>query len=290
MLDDIMVHSATARDLKSFASQPSHAVLITGPMGAGKYTLARRLAAELLEIPLLKLDSHPFVIHLTKQPDRQNITVDAVRELIKALALKAPGTKAIRRIVLVENAHHMNQEAQNALLKSLEEPDEHTVFILTASRSSELLPTVVSRSSKIEAKPIDLASAKAYLKEPETEVEAAWRLSGGQPGLMASLLENNENELKSAVNQAKELLKKDKYHRILELDALSRDKVAMAVFLNGMIRVIQALYLASAGKGKAKQTAALLRAMQLVLDSQEALSANVLARLVALRLALKLPI
>lgn len=290
MLDNLMVHAHTARGLKSFASQPSHAILITGPRGAGKYTLARRLGAELLGVPLSKLDSHPYVIHLAKEPDKQSISIDSVRGVIKALGLKATGRGAVRRIVLVENAQHMNHEAQNALLKSLEEPDEHTVFILTASLSSELLPTVVSRSSKIEVKPVGLALAKAHRAETDAKVEAAWRLSGGLPGLMVALLDNEENELKSAVNQAKELLKKDRYHRILELDALSRDKAAMTAFLDGLARVIHALYLSSANKGKTRQTTALLKAMKLVMDSQDALSANVLTRLIALRLALKLPI
>ncbi|MGM0454069.1 MAG: DNA polymerase III subunit delta' [Thermodesulfobacteriota bacterium] len=89
------------------------------------------------------------------------IRIDQVRALGRALALK-PYEAAVR-VVLISDAHKMNAEAGNALLKALEEPPGRTVFILTAPQASDLLPTVVSRCQHIRFNPIPQETIETYL-------------------------------------------------------------------------------------------------------------------------------
>jgi len=291
MFEGLLVHPKTADSIELFLKAPSHALLISGPQGAGKLTLAKAIAAALLEIAPDKLGSYPHFTHIAREESKQDISIDAIRQANKSLRLQIPGKARIRRIVLVEDADLMNQEAQNAFLKSLEEPNDDAAIILTSSTKTGLLPTVISRAFTIEARPVSLAQAKQFFKDAsDKDLAAAWNLSQGAPGLLAALISGDDNELKQAVDQAKTWLSKTRYNRLLEVDTLSRNKTELAALLDGLARVIKALYRNSASKNLDAQTTKLLAAMQIVISSRKALDTNVLPRLVALRLTLSLPI
>ncbi|MFW6271430.1 MAG: DNA polymerase III subunit delta' [Desulfosalsimonas sp.] len=154
-----------------------HALLFTGENGVGKTTAALELAKicncteagvrqytktnEIAEPAFsacgkcrfcrkIKNGMHPD-IHRIK-PSGGYIRIDQIRSLYSSLALKSDA--AVTRIVLIEDAHRMNQEAGNALLKILEEPPDSTVFVLTAPDTGDLLPTIVSRCRHIRFNPI----------------------------------------------------------------------------------------------------------------------------------------
>jgi DNA polymerase-3 subunit delta' len=91
------------------------------------------------------------------------IGVDDVRAVIRQLAY--PPGEAKMRVVLFREAERMTAEAQNALLKSLEESPAHTVFILTTHQPEQLLPTVRSRCQRVPFGPLPEATIAAYLKE-----------------------------------------------------------------------------------------------------------------------------
>ncbi|MFP4193803.1 MAG: DNA polymerase III subunit delta' [Desulfobacterales bacterium] len=93
---------------------------------------------------------HPDIYRV--KPSGGYIRIDQIRSLYGSLALKSD--TAATRVVLIEDAHLMNKEAGNALLKILEEPPESTVFILTAPDAGNLLPTIVSRCRHIRFNPI----------------------------------------------------------------------------------------------------------------------------------------
>lgn len=107
--------------------------------------------------------SHPDVIRV--EPSGQFIRIAQIRELLSTLAMKPYEAKL--RVVIISDAHTMNPEAGNALLKILEEPPDRTILIITACGTAELLPTVVSRCQQIRFNPLARTSLAQMLVERE---------------------------------------------------------------------------------------------------------------------------
>lgn len=180
-----------------------HAWLIVGEEGIGKATLAYRFARCMLaggpkgddlsvaeshpSVRLLDAGSHPDLLVLERAYDEkkhklaQSISVDAVRTIAPFLRLTA--NQGAWRIVLIDGASYMNRNGQNALLKILEEPPEHSLLLLTAESAATLLPTIRSRCRVLKLNPLsknelgELAE-KAGLGE-ETEIDLLIRMAEG---------------------------------------------------------------------------------------------------------------
>jgi DNA polymerase-3 subunit delta' len=152
----------------------AHAYILTGPEGIGKEAIALDLAMLLLcDAPRLEDPPEPCGacqnckktgrgVHpdiLTLRPDGASIKVDQIRGLQHMISL-AP-LEAKRRVSILINAHKMNNEASNALLKTLEEPPCHNHLFLTATSVEQLIPTVASRCQVLRCdvlKPKDIAN------------------------------------------------------------------------------------------------------------------------------------
>ena len=123
--------------------------------------------------------NHPDILHL--KPSGKMIRIAAIRDLIRRLAVKPH--EAGRRLVIIAEAHHMNPEAGNALLKLLEEPPDNTHLILTARQVTDLLPTIASRGQQIRFRPLNKEVLVALLAENEglgaEDAAAAGALAGG---------------------------------------------------------------------------------------------------------------
>jgi DNA polymerase III, delta subunit len=223
-MKDIALHPQTAAQLESYVAVPSQAVLLVAPAGAGKALLARELAERILDLPSGSLENHGYAL-VIRPDDGKAIGVETVRELERFLSLKVPGKKAIDRAVIIEDAHRLTLEAQNALLKTLEEPPAGTVLILTATHGQALLPTVHSRLQSITVRRPGQASLAAYFQQKgfdEKEVRQVYAMSGGLPGLMQALLADNDHPLRAAAQEARQLLSQPLFERLVTADALSK--------------------------------------------------------------------
>jgi DNA polymerase-3 subunit delta' len=137
---------------------PSHAYLVTGPSGSGKRESVRAFAAEILATDspdpastrrraMLDPSPHPDLVWL--RPVGMSHAVADVRDrLIRTAPLKP--FEGERRVFVVEAADALNDESQNAMLKTLEEPPGHAHLILISSDEEAVLPTVASRCQRIE--------------------------------------------------------------------------------------------------------------------------------------------
>jgi DNA polymerase III delta' subunit len=184
-----------------------HAVLLVGPAGVGKTTLALDLAAGLLctaddpvvrpcgacrACRLVASGGHPDLHRIGPEgPGRQVVIggpgarVRGIRDLIADLALLPVEGGA--RLAIVEAAHRMNEDAQAALLKTLEEPPPGVTLILCADTEEPLLPTIRSRCARLRLGPVGVREVEAILGEHGVaDVPLASRLAritAGRPGL-----------------------------------------------------------------------------------------------------------
>lgn len=179
--------------IQAFASGSAvHAWLFTGPEGVGKRTLAMQCAMAALcrgaEKPCFccppcvrVLDgTHPDVIRIS---GGKAIGVDAVREAVRLTGEHS--FEGGRRVILMEHAQRMTPQAQNCLLKTLEEPAADTLFLLTAEDTSSLLPTVVSRCRPVPIPIWTEADMAPVLRErgvPQDQISALYFASGGSVG------------------------------------------------------------------------------------------------------------
>ena len=140
-----------------------HALLLHGPEGVGKERFAAVLAGALFcsrrgatlipcgecaDCALSRAASHPDLHWLRIPEDKKSIGVDAVREACEQLGMTS--MRSGYRVAIVSPAHSMTINAQNALLKTLEEPSPRTLLVLVTSRPSRLLATLRSRCQRVE--------------------------------------------------------------------------------------------------------------------------------------------
>jgi DNA polymerase-3 subunit gamma/tau len=128
----------------------SHAYLFTGPRGTGKTSIARILAHEINQLPYTDNSMHLDIIEIDAASNRR---IDEIRDLRDKVHV-AP-TSAKYKVYIIDEVHMLTREAFNALLKTLEEPPEHVVFILATTEVHKLPETIVSRTQRYTFHPID---------------------------------------------------------------------------------------------------------------------------------------
>jgi DNA polymerase III, delta subunit len=229
-MTDIALHELTKHGVERFLSRPTHALLMIGPTGIGKCHLATHLAERLTGLTADQLDSYAYLRVVRADKDKSSIGIEAVRELQQFLKLKVPSGASQQpswRIVIMDNAHTLTTEAQNALLKQLEEPPEQTIFLLAVAEPQALLPTIHSRSQQLTIQAPSQSALQDYFANAgyaQKDIQQAYLLSGGLPGLMHALLDDQAHPLKSAVQTARELLQATQFERLCRVDALAKDK------------------------------------------------------------------
>lgn len=186
---DVIGHRMVTSLLEGEAAKPSQAYLFVGPSSVGKATVARRFAALVLagEDPggrqRVIAGIHPD-LHLVEPDGRTSLTVDQARATVARASLSP--VEGDRKVFLFEEAGMMNDEAANALLKTLEEPSETTVFILVTDSEDDLPATVASRCRTVFFGRVTEEEVVASLTDAGIEVDQAKRCattSGGRPGL-----------------------------------------------------------------------------------------------------------
>ena len=157
--------------------QISHAYILTGEAGMGRKTLAKAFAMTLLcenqnedrdpcgqchACIQFQTDNHPDVIYVSHA--KEGIGVDDIREQINGTVQVKPYSSPYK-IYIVDEAEKMTVQAQNALLKTLEEPPAYVVILLLTTRADAFLPTILSRCITLKLKPLYDEVIRDYLME-----------------------------------------------------------------------------------------------------------------------------
>ena len=165
----------------------SHAYMFEGPSGVGKNTMARELAATLLDME--NLFNSPDYIEIT--PDGNSIKIAQIRKLQSDILVKPYKSY---KIYVIDEAQKMTVEAQNALLKTLEEPPKYAIIILITNNKESLLDTIKSRCEIIKFTPIPLVEVADYLTQIGVDKNRASLLANFSRGSMQKAIELSESE------------------------------------------------------------------------------------------------
>lgn len=188
----------------------SHAYILTGEAGMGRKSLAHAFALTLLcekggKDPCMECHAcrqvlsgnHPDLIHVTHEKPA-SIGVDDIREQINDTIQVRPYSSHYK-IYIVDEAEKMTVQAQNALLKTIEEPPSYAVILLLTTNQEAFLPTILSRCVQLKLKPLRDYVVKAYLTErlqvPEADADVYAAFARGNLGKAVNLVSSEDFRL-----------------------------------------------------------------------------------------------
>ncbi len=248
----LALHPTTSTAIARYVAHPSHAVLITGTTGIGKSSIASLIASQILGVAHGDL-AHQAYLRRIVSDDGKAISIEQVRQLEHFLSLKVPGESAVKRVIIIEQSQLMTTEAQNALLKTLEEPPHDTVLILTAPSTAALLPTIQSRLQTLAVVVPNREALAAAMPSPS--FDTLYAITGGLPGLLHALIHDEAHPLAEAVKVARSLLAQSSYERLLQVDYLTKNKTLAANTLSILQQMAHVtLQTAEGGASKRWQT------------------------------------
>lgn len=228
-MDNFVLSSNLRAQLTKLASNPPHAIVISGPEGIGKCATAIAWASQICKNPQ------------TFSPDEKGtISIETIRSLYK----QTRGKLADWQVVVIRHAQTMSLEAQNAFLKLLEEPRQGVVFVLTTAAPHLLLPTVMSRAYELQITPVPTNDLKKWLiaRKPNlksAEVAQLLFIAQGRPGILARILDDSQllDAYREHMSQAKQLLNASVFERLTQIANLTNNRETLVRTLESMAAI-----------------------------------------------------
>lgn len=214
---DLIGHRAQLDQLRRMvgSGRMPHAILFSGTRGVGKAAMAhavvgaclcedagraQRLDAcgECRACRALAHANHPDFELLQRESGKRDIGIPQMRELLQSLHRKPHWARG--RVAIVDDAHRLTAEAQNAFLKTLEEPPDGALLVLVTSLAERVLPTVRSRCTQIRFGPLDAADLERFRQQrADLEQGVPLSLAAGSPGALVRLAQPDAAQAREIV-------------------------------------------------------------------------------------------
>ena len=232
-----IINQISEKTLLAIANKMPQSLLLTGESGVGLSTISCYLA-ELRKIkPIVILPEKDDKIDLEKGV----ISVDIMRRLYDETRTKTSG----ERIIIIDYAERMTHQAQNAFLKLLEEPGKGIYFILVSHSISKLLPTILSRTEKLEIRPITNAQSEQLLNSlgitDKVKRSQLLFMAEGRPAELTRLCSDDiyfENQ-SSIIKDSRELIRGNLYQKLLIINGYKDNRPAALTLLLGIANILK---------------------------------------------------
>lgn len=274
MSQGLVLHPSTQVAVDRYLARPAQSILITGAAGSGLSTLGQNIAASLLGISAEKLKEHPYARIITPEDDKISIT--KIRDLQQFVSLQVPSPNPIGRAILIDDAHAMTREAQNALLKLLEEPPKQTVILLVSRQPQHLLPTIVSRVQQLrvampgESEVLEYIESRGYDRVRASQLLLATNQNVAET---IRMLESGSEGSDKVIQLVKQALSAEPFERLIMIDRDLKEKSVARAFVNTLCTVASSSTYRVANRGDATA----LRRWRSILAASDA-AAQLLAR------------
>jgi DNA polymerase III subunit delta' len=270
-----IINPTSEKTLLAIVKNMPQSLLLTGEPGVGISTISRYIA-ELRKVnPIIILPEKDEKIDI----DKGVISVDIMRRLYDETRTKVVD----ERIIIIDYTERMTHQAQNAFLKLLEEPGKDIHFILVSHSISKLLPTVLSRTEKLEIRPITNAQSEQFIDSlgvtDKTKRSQLLFMAEGLPAELTRLGDDEPyfNRRSLTVRDARELIRGNQYQKLLIAQSYKDDRAAVLTLLLDMANILKRSITAS------PQTDAVSR-IDNILKAYQEIEANGNIRLVLARM------
>jgi DNA polymerase-3 subunit delta' len=209
----------------------ANAYLFLGLENVGKFSIAMEFAKNIL-VDERKINADLIVIapeiDETKGViKKRDIKIETIRDLQHKLGLTSTGGRY--KVVIIDEAERLNKSAQNALLKTLEEPNEKVVLILVTQNENKMLPTIASRCQKIRFGLVADSEIEKIIPADNNDRQEILFWSIGRPGIAVELIKNNSelNYRRETLRELADMLSKNLNEKFTLAETLSKDTLQL---------------------------------------------------------------
>jgi DNA polymerase-3 subunit delta' len=236
-MSKLIINPTSEKNILKLAKHLPQSLLLTGNDGVGLSSVAKYFA-ELRNVkPIITLPEKDEKIDI----ENGIINVDIMRRLYEDTRTKPSGD----RLIVIDYADRMTNQAQNAFLKLLEEPGEGTYFILVCHSVSKLLPTILSRVEKIQIKNITRSQSEELLNQlkvtDKTKRSQILFMAEGLPATITNLANDNKLFEKNSqiVCDARELIRGNQYQKLLIIQKYKDNRTGALDLLINMTKILK---------------------------------------------------
>lgn len=233
----MVFNPATEQQLESFALNLPGALLITGSEGVGLTAAAHRVSGASKAAVVTVLPEKDEKVDLEKG----TITIDSIRRLYELTKTVEPKG----RVIIIDYAERMAKPAQNAFLKLLEEPGKGTHFILLTHQPNLLLPTILSRSQRLDMRPLTKDQSEQLLDSlkvrDERQKAQLLFIASGLPAELSRLLADEKyfEQRTEIIKDAREYIIGNSYGKLFIAKKYKDDRTKALVLLSDAMRLLQ---------------------------------------------------